>query len=85
MMDDLLKLIAAEALYQLTATEMLARRVVLSRNEFRAMSHFVRLDLDGMLAVIRLGLVPVAGPLTAPPRGGLQGRIDAAKRQGTLS
>jgi len=54
--DDLIKLIAAEGLYQLMKAQAWQQRLLLSRAMFVQSQHKVTLSIDGILVLFKSGL-----------------------------
>lgn len=74
-MDDLMKLIAVEGLYQFTAKQALRSGTLLSREDFARMQHHVVFSVDQMLDAIYYGIIPVPVASDVQPLDGNQRRL----------
>jgi hypothetical protein len=81
-MDELMRLIAAEALYQISAAVALRGRVLLSREQFCKQVHLVQLDTDQMLDLFKYQIVPVPDSGHIAQHGGLAARVNGVKGLG---
>lgn len=72
-LDELMRLIAVEALYQMTAGFGVRNRVLLARRDFCASRHTVVMNVDQLLDCFKYGIVPVPTDTHIAPANGSAG------------